>query len=318
MAEKSVEFWWDVASDGYRWVKAIAAGAGEEELFLTTGAPVGPIGYMRRRYQPLAERPGLFRIFADLDPTPDAILGFANAYGHLTRDHSTAGPEGERGSAQARIELSRAGEPYVAEGEPFSYWAREIDAMRQAAAMWDAVQERNAEALLGSIAWRDDGVYFLRAGTDDEPISTHTVHPERLGWLRRGDLFEPAVLWLADRLNARLERSLPAIFQWSPERPGELHLFYIPGSLIEAMWLQFAFAVDENRDYRKCLQCGTWFELAPDKARANRLFCSSACKSRNYRERKARAQDLFAQGMAIEAIARELGTEAETVEGWVK
>jgi hypothetical protein len=121
----------------------------------------------------------------------------------------------------------------------------------------------------------------------------------------RGDLSFPK----DSRLNARLERRTPALFQWSPERPGELHLVYIPGTLIEAMWLEFAFAVDESKEYRKCPQCGTWFEIAPDKARANRLFCSSAWKSRNYRERKMRAQELFAEGMDLKAIADELGTD---------
>lgn len=214
---------------------------------------MGPIGYMRQRYQPLAERPGLFRIFADLDPTPDTILGFANAYGHLTRDHATAREESDNASAQVRIELSQGDEPLVAEGEPLSFWLGEMDVMRHAVAIWDAVRERNAEALAECVRWRDDGVYCECAGARAEPISTYANHPESLRWFRRGDLVEPAILWLAGRLNARLERRTLALFQWSPERPGELHLFYIPGSLIEAMWLQFAFAVDQNRDYRKCL-----------------------------------------------------------------
>jgi len=318
MAEKNVDFWWDVASEGYRWVKAKAPGATGEELFLTTGAPLGPIGYMRRRYQPLAERPGLFRIFADLDPAPDAILSFADAYGHLTTDHSTAREGSDDASAQVRIELSGGEEPIIAEGEPLSFWLSEMDAIRHAVAIWDAVRARNAEALAQCIRWRDDGVYYECASAKAEPISTYADHPEFLRWFRKGDLVEPAILWLLGRLNARLERRTPALFQWSPERPGELHLVYIPGSLIEAMWLEFAFAVDESKDYRKCPQCGTWFEIAPDKARANRLFCSSACKSRNYRERKARAQELFAEGMDLRAIADELGTDERTVEGWLK
>ena len=318
MPERNVEFWWDVASEGYRWVKATARGASGEELFLTTGAPLGPIGYMRRRCQPLAERPGLFRIFADLDPAPDAILSFADAYGHLTRDRSTAREDSDNASAQEEIELLQGEEPLAAEGEPLSFWLGEMDAMRHAVAIWDAVRERNAEALAQCIRWREDGVYYECASAKAEPISTYADHPEFLRWFRKGDLVEPAILWLLGRLNARLERRTPALFQWSPERPGELHLVYIPGSLIEAMWLEFAFAVDESKDYRKCLQCGTWFEIAPDKARANRLFCSSACKSRNYRERKARAQELFARGMDLKAIADELGTDKDTVEGWVK
>jgi hypothetical protein len=35
-----------------------------------------------KEYDPMAE-PGLFRVFLGLKPTPDAIVGFANAYGPL-------------------------------------------------------------------------------------------------------------------------------------------------------------------------------------------------------------------------------------------
>jgi hypothetical protein len=57
-------------------------------------------------------------------------------------------------------------------------------------------------------------------------------------------LFEPTIVWLAIRLNARIEsEKMQAMFQ-SPNSP------------IEAMWLQ----------YRK------WFDLSSEKARTNRLF----------------------------------------------
>lgn len=316
MADERIDFWWDVASEGYRWVKAKALGKANEEWFLTTGTPVGPIGYMRRRYQPIEESPGLFRIFADLDPTKESILAFASQYGHLTRDRSNARPGMECFSAQIEIELPSSGESVTAEGESLAFWSDEIRSIKQAIQVWDAVRAMDAQVLSDYIGWADDGVYYH--GEEPEPVSTQSFHPEFLQWLRRGDLFEPAILRLAGRLNSRLECGTPARFRWVPQEPGHLHLFYIPGSLIEAVWLQFALAVDRSKDYRKCIQCGTWFELSPDKARSNRLFCSGACKSRNYRDKKARAQHLASQGMDIEAIAAELGTDTETAKGWVK
>lgn len=36
-------------------------------------------------YDPFVVEPALFRIFADLNPTPDAILGFANRYGDIAK-----------------------------------------------------------------------------------------------------------------------------------------------------------------------------------------------------------------------------------------
>jgi hypothetical protein len=322
MKEQSVSFWWDVAMDGYKWIKTRAVGSTDEEWYLTTGTPLGPIGYMRQRYQAFEEAPGLFRIFADTLPTQEGILEFASKYGFLTRDNSTYQPGCDRSTAQGKIELPReasnSGEPAIGEGEPFTLWIAEIQSMHEAVVIWDAIQELDGETLSEHITWKEDGVYYQGKSPNSEPISTRSFRPEFLQWFRRGNLFEPAILWLAGRLNARIESGkIQSMFQWSPEKPDQLHLVYIPDNLIEAMWLQFTLAVDESKDYRQCLQCGTWFELSPAKARTNRLFCSGACRSRNYREKKLRAQELASEGVDIEQIAAELGTDVETARGWI-
>ncbi len=322
MKERSVSFWWDVAMDGYKWTEARAVGSTDEEWYLTTGTPLGPIGYMRRRYQAFEEAPGLFRIFADTLPTREGIIEFATKYGFLTRDNSNLTPHYDLATAQSKIELppeaSASGKPEIGQGEPLALWIAEIQSIHEIVVIWDAARELDGETLLKHITWEEDGVYHRGDGEDLEPIATRVFHPELLQWLRRGNLFEPAIVWLARRLNARIEsEEMQAWFQWSPEEPNQLHLVYIPDSLIEAIWLQFALAVDESKDYRQCLQCGTWFELSPAKARTNRLFCSGACRSRNYREKKLRAQELAAEGVDIEQIAAELGTDVETAKGWI-
>jgi C4-dicarboxylate-specific signal transduction histidine kinase len=48
----------------------------------------------------------------------------------------------------------------------------------------------------------------------------------------------------------------------------------------------------------------------------NREFCSDACKSRNYRDRKDKAQRLKAQGQTVAAISKELDTPAATIKNW--
>jgi hypothetical protein len=83
--------------------------------------------------------------------------------------------------------------------------------------------------------------------------------------------------------------------------------------------LQFARAVDGNKDYGQCLTCENRFEISLQETeyRTNRSYCSDACRSMAYRERQLRAHQLAAQGMPIAAIADALDTTTPKVQGWL-
>src|SRR5262249_32215996 len=98
---------------------------------------------------------------------------------------------------------------------------------------------------------------------------------------------------------------------------GSLGLRFTPAALLDALWLQFACAIDGNKDYRQCQECKRWFELSPGIARADRLFCSNACRTRAYRQRIAHARQRYKTGASIADIAREFETDCDTVQGWV-
>src|SRR5262245_51276363 len=65
---------WEVEVVGYRWV------GGRRERALTG---VSDAARPELRHYPLSDVPGLFRTFAALEPTEDALVGFANEYGLL-------------------------------------------------------------------------------------------------------------------------------------------------------------------------------------------------------------------------------------------
>lgn len=90
-------------------------------------------------------------------------------------------------------------------------------------------------------------------------------------------------------------------------------------SLIGAIWQQFADAVSNNRQYRRCPApgCGRWYELSPATKGPNRNHCSVACKQRAYRHRKDTAKELFNSGRSIEQIAEEIGASIEIIKRWV-
>lgn len=68
---------------------------------------------------------------------------------------------------------------------------------------------------------------------------------------------------------------------------GGLALVLKPADLLGAMWLELALAIDGDKKHRQCPACSSWFEIDPDVHRSNAKYCSDACKSRQWRIRKA-------------------------------
>jgi hypothetical protein len=90
-----------------------------------------------------------------------------------------------------------------------------------------------------------------------------------------------------------------------------------PGSLLSALWLQFSLAMNGGQGYQQCPSCQVYFELSPNIARSDKLFCSNACRTRAYRRRIDQAKRLYAKGVPLEDIAQKLETDCATVRGWV-
>ncbi len=210
----------------------------------------------------------------------------------------------------------------------------QISATRQAAELWQLCQTGDAAALAGRIFWekdadgRDEVYYRSHPGREagavtatghvaaNELIASATFHPERLARFTPGDFFAPALAYVQEAVNVRLGR-LVAPRLVLDDRRGGLALRLAPQTLLGAIWLQFAQAVHGGKAFRRCGQCGAWFELSPQTARTNRLFCGGACRSKAHRGRRERACELHRQGKSVKEIARELDSDAASVKRWV-
>jgi hypothetical protein len=139
----------------------------------------------------------------------------------------------------------------------------------------------------------------------------------------------PSLYELADRL-ARAS----GLFRRGFQPRHRAHPF--PHRLLD----QFAQAVDGNKGYRACEQCGRWFELAPRTARADKLFCDGACRSRAARGRQQaspfavnqdpacrsraargrqlQAGQLFEAGRSIAEIAITVHSTPSVIRRWLK
>src|SRR5690606_4406366 len=56
--------------------------------------------------------------------------------------------------------------------------------------------------------------------------------------------------------------------------PSGFRMSYVPRNLMGAMWVQFAQAIAENDDFRKCQACDRWFPITLGENRKSRLHCS--------------------------------------------
>ena len=290
MPDDIVEFQWNVHEGGYRWIDTTSADAAPKRgPFLTDNRPIGARGFNVKRYKPLSIYSGLFRTFADTEPTSASIKAFADRFGLLGGDVATMVvlPDHRKGRRQL-----------VGVGERSREWRREILTMRQMVDLWGKARNGDVEGLAPHIQWRKGEVYYFshpdlgpkerrkRPGVKTVArISARSsyelsrVYPNR-------DLVGPAFSYVQQAVNDRLKDCVSSRLLWDPPHSG-LKLHVVPDSLLGALWFQFAQAIEHNSDFRMCAECAMWFELSPRTARTDKIYCSDACRMRAYRKRKS-------------------------------
>lgn len=295
------QFQWEIPENGYRWIKSKQIGKSREKrsLFLVDRANLG-LTFRGARYAPLQTHTGLFKTFADTEPTPENILRFANKHGPLGVTVNIAAPTG-------RVPWS---------GESLSTWTAEILHMRHAVELWALVRESNAKKLKQHITWHDGRVSYDsgRQPARGTPFFHHTdtiTGTEVLSRFRRGDVVKPAWYFLQQIVKNCMKNTLSFEPLWDENQLG---LYAVPHNLIGALWLQFGYAVVGKKDYPRCRQCQNWYE----SSRMNKHYCSRACRFKSYRQRQQRARELDAKGLSAAKIAKQLDSDTQTVKGWIE
>jgi len=332
-----IGFRWSVPAQGFRLQKAKVHGFlsdrapidavlsdDRSQWVLTTGTRLG-WPFEKRWYEPLSQHTGLFRTFADLPfGDPRAILEFANRFGGL----------GISRSAHLLTSDEKPGEGSA--GEALDDWGREITAMRIAVEAWDTLVRQDEAGLAGLLQWEEYGWASgwrytppsewdgkVRYAGPNLPRAPSPLRAELLradgGVLKPDDISSAAWVLVQGWVNARLEGKVsPKLIYLPADGRQVLHL--TPGILLDAMWLQFAQAIDGRFVFHACRVCRKWFQVShkqADHRTVRREFCSDPCKSRDYRRRKEAAVRLKAEGRSIKDIAAELDTDLETVKKWV-
>jgi hypothetical protein len=265
-----------------------------------------------RYYHPLRQRTALYRTFADTDPSPEAALRFANLYGALL---SPVWPEAK---------------------EDFSRWKKEIVWMREAVRLWELAKEGKEEELSRCIRRKGQLVYYdppasvwkefgftqpwskypraKTQGYEGADILTQAGLPADA--VEKGDVVRPAwlLLWLI--INGRMAQDVSPVGVFHLQR-GASEIRHRPKTLHGALWLRLALAVCGDHQGQRCEVCGSAFDLAPGENRIDRRTCSATCRTKLYLLRKKRAQQLRADGWALKRIAKEVGSDVNTVKKWL-
>ena len=253
---------------------------------------------------PTADDSSLFRNFARMEPTPDQILEFAGRYGSL----------------------------WMLKCEPFCEWEFEIRTMRFLVDLWDAVVEKKKSGLIAEHFRPDEnGVIaylFPETMTAYSPYAHKRVltteHGARpgVGWGMiagggaKGKPLEVASLFIWRAVNTRLN-ALGSEVTLDRLGPDQYRLAIRPHDLLGALWVQFALAISDSKEFRQCEVCGRSFELDPGINRTSRFYCQNACRVKAYRMRKAEANRLHNHGKTLRQIATQLESDVPTVKKWI-
>lgn len=221
-------------------------------LFGEDGAP----------YRPLVSETALFRNFAHLDGSRDAFERFAERYGRLGlyREH-------ER-------ELEEALHPEWEElEEEEGYWCREHAMLALAVALWDALQTDQFSTVVGNLVHIERPHAHFASG----PLVPSEARAYAKTGVKVRDERDAVRKLLAILVSGALvTREVAPALVVSPSGVSPLHLTYGVETLVAAMWLQLAFAINGNRTYETCPVCGDEWEST--WARSDKKYCSAKCR----------------------------------------
>jgi hypothetical protein len=269
----------------------------------------------------------LYRELASIDVTPEGALSFANRFGQL------------EGRAMRPIGGS------LQQFETFLGWVHVVGRLRETVRIWDLYQAKNVTALAKDIRWTGSRVDYVFSqelketwtitgtGKRARPLMDEVDDDDkRYSWgydllrteaegqpvaaVQSGEVLVPALLFVVRAINEGIQRNNGPLLWWD-DRRGKIVYQDLPFNLYGAVWFQFAQAVHLGRQARRCRVCGTWFEVAAEAGRTDRVICSDACRTRSYKERRERAAQLHRDGMPVKQIASEVGSDLKTVRGWI-
>lgn len=303
-----------VPMEGYLWREDVSA---LPDLNGEVPKYKGPVlvgkGTRGRVISPLEDHPTLFEEFAKLQEGPAdelqaRIIRFANSYGDLYRG------QGDRTLLVLLDDLSF--------GEDLSVWKKEIADMAYAFRLWRCLKNGYINKLHGTVHWEGNcvgttwnEVFNFKSFEQvfgKMPISKVDPNEKYLGFLK-GDLIGPANYFLQEIINKKITGHVsPRLLR---DQEFNLHPYFMPDSLLSAMWFQLFQAVSGITNFIQCEICGGLIAIKPGNRSTKKVHTRCA---KNRSDRKREAGKLFKDGLSITEIANKVGEDIEIVTDWSK
>jgi hypothetical protein len=197
--------------------------------------------------------------------------------------------------------------------------------MQQAVKVCDLLHN-DRKGLAGLIRWETDAageVFIYYTGRPDrkELIASTRIGVDTFELFPPGDTIRPARCFLGLVVLGNLDKAGGLFFGLQHQiKPDDWEPFTVgwPRNLLGALWLEFAEAY-AGKELRQCVECKKWFAVRGHlpRSRSDVRYCSVACRNRAYRSRQEQARRMRAEGKSPRAIAKELGSDLETIKRWL-
>jgi hypothetical protein len=163
---------------------------------------------------------------------------------------------------------------------------------------YPAIRKKNTSYLSSVIKWESDNVVREDRGLK---IGRAKISPaiamrgkysrnaHYFEYMKRPDVLTPAAFVIRDDVNRYLEKSLSLELSFDP-KTFEFTSSLRYGSLGAALVVEAVEFMAGHFEAKQCAVCGSWFRTGANQMRKDRIFCSAACKMRDYRSRKTSKQ----------------------------
>jgi hypothetical protein len=249
----SAFFVWKKTDKGYCWDESLKT----KEEFGDTLLLENPESTSLLEYYPLDDNPTLFLDFADIEPTKEKILQFANQYGLLTESFFNNFKESHR---------------WLQRVDSLKLFRSEVWSMKSAVFLWELLKNSNIEELRKIIRWdfnnenKIDGIHCEFTFEDSSGkfdsgflISSDT-NPQVFSRFIKDDPVLPSRVILQRIINKQLKK-YPLNPRLLLDDRSNLQPYLYPTSLLAAMWYQLYQAISTNRKFKRCVYCNRWNDI---------------------------------------------------------